>query len=179
MKDEHIISILENRPLSALSESELAGIRIHTRHCSACQQAFRAANISSSLLKERVNKERVNEIIEPSPFFQTRVLAALHERQVAEKWSFQRMWKEMWKETSVLVSSIATIVAVMAILTFTGLGLRMDSDSQELTASSDFYSTDALIFAPEGRSDEMSNDQVLMTVYGSEGDARNSYGNSK
>src|SRR5215210_729909 len=109
MRDEHIISIIENTPLSGLSESERATIRAHTDQCAECRRALEAAQISQLLLRERAA-----ETIEPSPFFQTRVLAALRERQAANETS---VFKRLWNATGALVSSMAMTVAALVILT--------------------------------------------------------------
>src|ERR671922_301207 len=109
MRDEHIINILESAPFADLSERELASVTAHCATCASCQRAYEAARVSALLLKERVA-----ESVEPSPFFQTRVLAALRGRQTNEAWSFARLWRS----AGALVSSMAAIVALLAGLTF-------------------------------------------------------------
>ena len=109
MRDEHIIIIIENVPLASLGEDELSAIRAHTRSCSNCLQAFQAAQVSQRLLKERAAVE-----VEPSPFFHTRVLATLRERQANNSWAFIRMWRS----AGALASSMAAAVALLAVLTF-------------------------------------------------------------
>src|SRR5205823_4534749 len=107
MKAQHIVNLLENRPFASLSESDLVLIRAHTRVCSDCRQAYEAAQISALLLKERAA-----EAFEPAPFFQTRVLAVLRERQTGnETWALRRMWRA----AGVLVSSMAVTVATLAV----------------------------------------------------------------
>src|SRR2546423_6902841 len=89
MRDEHIKATLDGTPLDRMSESELAAVRSHAEGCEECRRAFEAARVSSLLLKERAA-----ETLEPSPFFQTRVLAALRERQSGvEAWSLGRLWR--------------------------------------------------------------------------------------
>ncbi len=84
MKDEHIISLLENASFAELSEKDLGTIRIHVGDCEGCLSAFEAAQLTRLLLQERVAVE-----IEPPPFFHTRVLATLRERQAAkDSWGF-------------------------------------------------------------------------------------------
>ncbi len=89
MKDEHVISILESKPLGALNENDLGLIHAHSALCESCRQACEAAQVSAMLLRERAA-----ENFEPPPFFQTRVLAALRERQTAnETWAWSRLWR--------------------------------------------------------------------------------------
>lgn len=89
MKDKHIIGLIENEPLASLSEIDLATIKAHVAECFACESAFEAARLSSLMLRERAT-----EVFEPTPFFHTRVLAQLRERQAAnESWSWNRIWR--------------------------------------------------------------------------------------
>ena len=57
MRDEHIISLIENAPLASLSKSDLAAIGAHTAQCSDCLRAFKAAQIAALLLKQRAAEE--------------------------------------------------------------------------------------------------------------------------
>lgn len=161
MKDEHIISMIEREPLSSLSESELASVRAHTDSCAACQRAFEAAQISTLLLKERVA-----EVIEPSPFFQTRVMAALRERQAANETS--AFWR-LWNAAGALVSSMAVTVAALAILTFFAPGSQPTSGTQETASAYNSYSAEEVLFdQSDVPADQMSYGQVLSTLYESD-----------
>src|SRR5712664_145389 len=89
MMCKHIISLIENAPLASLTPSDLTTIRRHTDDCVDCRRAFEAAQISMLLLRERAA-----ETFEPSPFFHTRVLATLRERQSAGgQWAWNRVWR--------------------------------------------------------------------------------------
>lgn len=158
MKDEHIMSMIEGAPLSSLSESEMAKIRAHTARCPPCLRAVEAAQISALLLRER---EAVT--FEPSPFFQTRVLATLRERQEAhESFSFKRLWKA----TGALVSSMAATVAALAVLTIFAPGTQPPTGSQEIASAFNSYSAEEVIFAQdELPENQMSYEQVLTTLY--------------
>jgi hypothetical protein len=151
MKDEHIIYVLEQAPLAALSESELNLIRAHTSVCHVCLQAYEAAQLSTLLVKERAAAT-----LEPPPFFQTRVLAALRERQAAGN------PLKMWKAAKALVSAMAATVAALAVLTFVVPG---DSGSEFRPVASNSYSAEEVILDQDGSSPEMSYEQVLATIY--------------
>jgi hypothetical protein len=157
MRDEHIINIIENAPLSSLSESDMAKIRAHTESCTECSRAIEAAQISALLLLER---EALT--FEPSPFFQTRVLAALRERQAAnETFSFKRLWKA----TGALVSSMAATVAALVVLTLFAPGSQPAAGTQA-QASAYSYSAEEVIFnQDELPEDQMSYGQVLTALY--------------
>src|ERR687890_2405007 len=111
MGDEHIKKLLDEAPLSSLGKAELAAVRAHAEVCEDCRRAVAAAQLSSLMLKARTA-----ETSEPSPFFQTRVLAALRERRAAEeeRWTFARLWKS----AGLLVSSMAATTAALAVFTF-------------------------------------------------------------
>ena len=163
MRDEHIISIIENAPLSSLSESELADMRAHTDQCVECRRALEAAQISTLLLKTRAA-----ETIEPPPFFQTRVLAALRERQAANETSALR---RLWNATGALVSSMAVTVAALALLTVFAPGSQPTPGPQEVAAAYNSYSAEEVIFDQDDLpADQMSYGQVLSTLYESDDD---------
>lgn len=160
MRDEHIVEILENRPLAEISEAEMAAISAHAESCAECGRAFEAARISSLLLRERAS-----EAFEPSPFFQTRVMAAWRERQAQNEQA--SLWR-LWKTAGALVSSMAATVAMLAVLTFVAPGQSAPSVN-----SSDFQalSAEEVIMDEETASTEQMNyDQVLTTLYGADED---------
>src|SRR6476620_7304286 len=110
MKDKHITEVLDNAALASLSESELADIRAHVQDCEACRHAFAAAQVSAVMIKERVQAA-----IEPSPFFQTRVMAAWREQQAAE--SVPALVR-LWRSSRALVSSMALATVALGALSF-------------------------------------------------------------
>lgn len=158
MRDEHIKELLDREGLAGLDERELAAVRSHAAACGECARAYEAARVSASLLEARGA-----ETFEPSPFFQTRVLAALRERQRAadESWSLGRLWKA----AGLLVSSMAASVAVLAALTFVA---PQEATTAQL-APADTYTAEDVIFdqgAPSAT--QVSDDQVLATLYGAD-----------
>lgn len=159
MRDEHIISIIESTPFFSLSESDAAKVRAHATLCPECRRALEAAQISALLLREHAGAP-----FEPSPFFQTRVLAALRERQATVEIS---VLQRLWRATGALVSSMAVIVVALVILTFFAPGSRPTTGPQETTPSLTSYSAEEVILDQDGVSeDRMSYGQVLATLYG-------------
>ena len=157
MKDEHVISILESTPLATLDESDLSQVRAHASICGSCRKAYEAAEVSSLLLKARAN-----ETFEPSPFFQTRVLAALRERQAENQtWA----WSRLWRTAGGLASSMVATVATLAILTFVVPGTQT-AESQNPAPFANAYSAEAVVLdenaAPD---DQLSDSDVLATLY--------------
>ena len=162
MKNEHVISILDSQPLGALNENDLGQIRAHSALCESCRQAYEAAQVSAMLLQERAA-----EHFEPPPFFQTRVLATLRERQTAnETWA----WSRLWRTAGGLASSMVATVAALAVLTFVLPGTQ-NADSQGPTAVVNAYSTEAVVFDESALpNDQISNNDVLATLYETDDD---------
>ena len=89
MKDKHITEILDKASIGSLSESELNEVRAHVLGCMSCRDAYEAARLSAVVIQSRAQV-----VIEPSPFFQTRVMAALREQQRVESMpAMLRLWR--------------------------------------------------------------------------------------
>jgi hypothetical protein len=159
MRDEHIKRLLDEAPLSSLGKAELAAVRAHAETCDECGRAFEAARVSTLMLKARTQ-----EVFEPSPFFQTRVLAALRERRAAEeeRWTLGRLWKS----AGLLVSSMAATTAALAVFTF--VAPQEQTNAQELASGT--YTAESVIFDEAGE-EQMTYDQVLTSLYGAEDEA--------
>lgn len=166
MTDEHIIILIENAPLASLSESELAAIRVHTGDCSDCLQAFQAAQIAALLLRERAAEES-----EPSPFFQTRVMATLRERQADGSWANLWALGRMWRAAGALASTMVATVAALAVLTLVMPASQVTSGSQQVSSLSSTYSEEEVLFSQGERVDDLSDAQVLNTIYQGEEEA--------
>ena len=159
MKDKHIINLLESAPLAELSESDLSQIRAHAGECAGCQQAFEAAQIATLLLKERAA-----ETFEPTPFFHTRVMATLRERQSAkDQWA----WNRMWRAAGALASSMVATVAALAVLTF-AIPSQVTTVSETTALSA--YSAEEVILNHGESDDQVSDGQVLTSLYEAEED---------
>lgn len=156
MKDKHITEVLDNVALANLSPSELDEIRVHVRDCEPCGNAFAAAQLSALVIKERAQA-----VIEPSPFFQTRVMAAIREQQAAE--SVPAMWR-LWKSARGLVSSMALTTAALAVLSFmvsAPATTTSDQTASALTAESVIFGQDA---------DDLTYEQVMNAIYADDED---------
>lgn len=159
MNDKHIIETLDNAAIAALSESELNEVRAHALECVSCRSAFEAARLSAVMLKTRAEA-----VIQPSPFFQTRVLAALREQQSTE--SVPAMFR-LWKSAKVLVSSMALVTAALGALSFSLPAPGTTTSDQTVSV----YSAESVIMG-QGADEQMSYEQVLSTIYEDEDDAR-------
>ena len=159
MSETHITHILDDKPVAALSESELGAIRAHTASCADCAHAFEAARISALLLNERADETNANAL-NANPFFQTRVLAAWREQQAtAGVWNLRRLWNA----TGGLVSSMAATTAVLAALTFV---IPVEESRPVQTAALIPSSAETVVF--DESDEEMTNEDVLSAIYDEE-----------
>jgi hypothetical protein len=158
MKDDCIISLLEDTPFGELSENDLVTIRLHVGDCDGCLTAFEAAQVSRLLLHERVEIE-----YEPPPFFHTRVLATLRERQTAnDSWAFSKMWRA----AGALASSMAAAVAMLAVFTFAIPETQVTSQQRSTVSSA--YSAEDVILGQTAQLEDDSDGQLLTTIYGAD-----------
>lgn len=157
MKDKHIIDVLDNRPILNLLESELSEIQVHVRECVSCREAYEAARMSAIVLQSRAQAT-----IEPSPFFQTRVMAAWREQQAEE--SVPAMWR-LWSSAKALVSTMAVTTAALAVLSF--VMPSMPASDQAVS----YLSADSVIMG-QASDEQMSYEQVLATIYEDDDEAR-------
>jgi hypothetical protein len=159
VKDTHITEILDNRSLANLSENELIEIRAHVIECEPCRKAYEAARISAMVLKSRAQT-----VVEPSPFFQTRVMAALREQQAVE--SVPAMLR-LWKSAKALVSTMAVTTAALAAISFVLPSQATPAEDQNASV----YSAYSVIM-DQPADEQMTYDQVLSTIYEDDDDAR-------
>jgi predicted anti-sigma-YlaC factor YlaD len=156
MKNEHIISILEEQSLKSLSDSQRATIEAHIANCLDCLKAYQAAAISAEILQARAH-----EIIEPTPFFKTRVMAALREQQAEQTFSFAAMWRA----ARATVASMIAVVIILLTLNFYIGGLQATPTPNELPENASIYSPEWVMLDNGNNADDLTDDQVLSTLY--------------
>ncbi|HKG45805.1 MAG TPA: hypothetical protein VKB02_03705 [Pyrinomonadaceae bacterium] len=159
MKDKHITEILDNASMAALSESEVNEVRAHVLECMSCHGAYEAARVSAMALKSRAQVT-----IEPSPFFQTRVMAALREQQAVDS---VPAFLRLWRSSKALVSSMAVTTAALAVVSFMVPSQTTPVPDQ----SASVYSAYSVIM-DQGADEPMSYEQVLSTIYEDDDEAR-------
>ena len=157
MSKTHIISLIENEPLASLSESDHREIRVHTTSCDDCARAYKAAVVSTSLLKEGAG-----EVFEPSPFFQTRVLAAIR-----EKHSEVRGLARLWRAAGALASSLAATVALLAVLSVMVPSTQTAADA---SAFNRYSAEEVILDQSEIAQEQVSDAEVLSALYQSDED---------
>jgi hypothetical protein len=161
MIGKHIINLIEERPVNELSAVEIARVNKHTVHCAECRVAFETAIMSSRLVRVRAAA-----FLEPSPFFQTRVLSAIRERDLSpDPFGFRKMWQT----ARVLVASMMVVVAMLAASTLAPDRERLPSD--DLAAASSGVD---VVFEDDGADNyDMTYDQALLNLYDKEAEGAN------
>jgi hypothetical protein len=157
--DKHITEILDNASFASLSENELLEVRAHVVECVSCRRAYEAARISAVVLKGRAET-----VVEPSPFFQTRVMAALREQQAVE--SVPAMLR-LWRSAKAIVSTMAVTTAALAAVSF----ILPSQATPEVDQNTSVYSAYSVIM-DQPADEQMTYEQVLSTIYEDDDDAR-------
>ena len=158
MKDKHIVEVIDSVAFASLSQIELDDMKAHTRDCETCLSAFEAAQLSALVIKQRAEVK-----IEPSPFFHTKVLAALRERQKVES---VPAFVRLWKSASALVSTMALATIALAVMTFVYPDPATAVTEQVVAADT----AEAVIF--DQLDEPLTYEQVLATIYEEENEAR-------
>lgn len=164
MKNEHILDILDEKAFAALDEAEMSFIKAHVAGCANCFQAFEAARISAVLLKAHAA-----DSFEPSPFFQTRVMANLREKQ-AKINPFAAIGR-LWKASASLVVMMMTMVVVLIALTIFAPEFNNTVASAQVS-SFEIESTDMVIMNERLPGREPTNEQVFQIIYGADNSPR-------
>jgi predicted anti-sigma-YlaC factor YlaD len=158
MPDNHITRLLEEKPFACLSGDETDLIEYHVRQCSACRGEYEAARFSAALLKERAA-----EATEVAPFFKTRVMAAIRERQLSTDGS---ALLRMWRAARAVVSVMATVVAILMTLTIFSQNGEPQVGSAEAGENASIYSPEyVLLEEGDSEGEGLKYDQVLATMY--------------
>ena len=167
MKENHIINLLEERALGSLTASELEIVKAHCSGCSNCQRAYEAAQASLLLLQERASA-----VVEPSPFFETKVMAAIREQNLVSK--RLEFWK-MWQVARPFVASMGALIVMLLALAFFTDSSQLQTEPSNLALLND-GSPEWVVVDRDEADDEVTSSQALTIIYDSELDAGGDYG---
>jgi hypothetical protein len=157
MKDKHIVNLLESRSLASLSVAELEMVQAHTAGCSECLVAYQAAQTSLSLLQQRASV-----VVEPPPFFQTRVMAAIREQKLAPR---RLGFLNVWQTARPVIASMGAFVAMLLALTFFN-SFEPPPEPSDLASLND-NAPEWMIVDSDDAGDEMTTSQALTMLYDS------------
>ena len=158
MRQTHIIKLLEEKPFSSLNEEETARARSHIAQCSECKLAYDAARVSSALVSARAS-----EGLDVSPFFKTRVMAALRERHLSPE---MPALVRMWRASRALASALGALLVILVALTVFAPGPDFPAQSGAIAGSQSIYSPEYVVVQQGDLDDEdLSYDDVVATMY--------------
>jgi hypothetical protein len=162
MRDPHITNLLAEKAIRRLSDDEQTMIETHVAVCDACATAYRAARLADSLVAARAA-----ETAAASPFFKTRVMAAIRERGLSAE---PAAWLRIWRAAGTLL--LAMTMLVVALVGLTVFNSATNAPSTDIAINQTGYSPDEIMFGQDDAS-EANYDQVFGAIYGSEGDDGN------
>ena len=158
MRDPHITSLFEEKPVGRLSADELAAIEAHVAECGDCLRSYRAARLAESLIAARSAETQT-----APPFFKTRVMAAIRERRLSTE---PAAWLRIWRAAGAMLMAMMMLVVVLAGWTvFNAAAVATPSPDAAVTQNID--SDDEVVFGQDDAGED-SYDQVLGTIYDSE-----------
>jgi hypothetical protein len=160
MKEKHILEMLDAVRFDDLSGDELKTIETHTSNCADCRRAFDAARLSSAFLDVRVALPAV----EPSAFFQSKVLQALREKQNLR--SPIEAFRRWWQASYALVCSMLFLVISLALVTV----FAPKSNTEQAVSTYNLYSTDSVILN-QNPPRNLTTEQALEVIYTERRDA--------
>ena len=163
MRSKHITKILDETAFKDLKAEQLGEINSHAANCAQCKSAFESARLSDALLKNFAP----SEVFEPTPFFETRVLAALREKQLMSK-PIAAFWR-WWQASSAVVFLMLLSIGFLVVLT--ALAPQNAAENQEQATALNDYSTEQVFFRAEDARDELTAGQALQIIY----ETQNSY----
>src|SRR5581483_5536095 len=153
MRDEHIIKLLEEQPARRWRDDERAAIEAHVAACADCRRAHQAARLAESLIAARAAERH-----EVSPFFKTRVMAAIKERRLSAE---MPAWLRLWRAAGALLLMMTTVMILLIGLTIFKYPPLTTTAPQAIT-SQNSDALDEIELDPEDAGDEASAyDQVL------------------
>jgi len=155
MKDRHILDILDAAKFAEITGDELKSVRAHCADCADCRRAFEAARFSSVLLTARGALSPV----EPSPFFQSKVLHALQRERQNLRRPIAAFWR-WWQASYAVVCSMMFIVVTLALLTI----FAPTSNADQAVSNYNLYSTDAVILN-QNPPRSLTTEQTLEVIY--------------
>jgi hypothetical protein len=136
---------------------QISGIRSHAEGCGNCRAAYESWLIAGSLIKCRSA-----ETLEPSPFIETRIMAAIREARDRARPAFLAV---VWQKAGMVLASIVAVVVILASLTLIAGRAPAGTVAQDVSSSS--YSAEQVVMGDPGSAldDSVTNSQVADTVF--------------
>jgi anti-sigma factor RsiW len=157
MSGQHIDSLLDR--IDDLDAHERQLLDSHVEYCRECRNAFRAAVASRKLIVSRAADN-----VEPSPFFASRVMAVIREKRSAVS-----PFAEWWRAGRVFVGSMVSLIVLLIALT---IAIGRTPIPQSEPNDEDIYAADWAILGDASTAADMSDIQVINTLYEADADGQ-------
>jgi predicted anti-sigma-YlaC factor YlaD len=150
---QHITHLLDDKGSRSLTVAEQTQINEHVAVCVECRKAHVAASVGAQLLSARAAVAPL-----PSPFFHTRVAAALRQKVEA------RPTKSIWQMARSLILAQVALVLVLA-----GLTIATPEPPGAQVAVIPYNSPESVVFSDaDAEANELNNDQLIDVVFNPE-----------
>jgi len=110
MRCRKVRKFIDAQPLNQTDGDARLAVLAHCDACVECRQWLQAASIATSLIRARACEET-----QPSPFFKTRVLAAIREHGGVSARGQLDVWRSAW---SIVASMLAVVIVLLALNLF-------------------------------------------------------------
>lgn len=147
------MNLLDGGAVTRLGRGEISEIEAHARDCDRCRRAYEAALMSAAMLKARSA-----EAVEPQPFFQTRVMAAVREGR-----SDPPALVRLWRSAGALFAAMLMVVVMLSTLSLFAGYDGEDTVESAMAQSESFF--EPSVFEDEPADAQMSFTQVLDIVF--------------
>lgn len=151
MINRHVYDLLDSKPFAKLSVEELRQIENHVKECRKCFDSYQSAKLLQSLWNEKRK-----EVIEPSPFFHTRVMTSVRQRHKKDS---ETLLSRCWRAAAPLIFAMMVFVIML-----TGISLILPTPTENASSSSNFVSTEMVIMN-EKFSNEITNEEAFQMLY--------------
>src|SRR5262249_41920079 len=156
MRCRQVRKAIDAQPLGQPDSDSRIAILAHCDACIECRRWLRAAALTTSLIRARACEE-----MEPSPFFRTRVLAAIRDRGAV---TVRRQTERMWTSARAIVAPMLVVVIILL-----ALNLFAPKPVDQIAGGESFRGRDSVerivMDDTSAADDGITSGQVLDTVF--------------
>jgi hypothetical protein len=137
--------------------AQMSEVRLHADGCQDCRFIYQNWLVADGLIKSRAA-----ETLEPSPFLETRIIAAIREARDRARPAFLAT---MWQKAGLVLTSIVALVVILVSLNLLTGQTTVVTVAQDVSSGS--YSTEQVVMGDPGSAldDSVTNSQVADTVF--------------
>lgn len=157
MRCRQVRKAIDGSVLGQLDGDARAAVGAHCEGCVECRRWLDSAAVAASLVRARASQD-----IGPTPFFKTRVLAAIRDRGAVP---VRLSPEKMWRSTRSIVGSMLAVVIIL--LTLNLFAPKGPEETTPVDNARNGYSVERIVMddnstAPD---ESLTSGQVLDTVF--------------